>query len=73
MSKLGPRQVIFSIIESKCGVISTPWYTQPSSRTPAPLAGRYATMRPVSGRKSLAGFSAVTRHCIAQPRRLMLP
>ena len=67
-SKVRPRQVSLTSIESKCALISTPVSTvPPSSRTPAPPADRYAVMVPVSGRNPFAGSSVVIRHCSAAP------
>ena len=63
--KSRPRQVSLTSIESKCALISAPRLVPPSSRIPAPPGERYPVMRPVSGRKPLAGSSVVIRHCIA--------
>ncbi len=70
-SKVRPRQVSFTSIESKYAETSAPSVVPPSNRMPAPPGVRYAVMRPVSGRKSLAGSSVVMRHCIAAPRMRM--
>ena len=68
-SKVRPRQVSLVSIESKCAETSAPVYVvPPSSRMPAPPGDRYAVIRPVSGRKPLAGSSVVIRHCSATPR-----
>ncbi len=64
-----PRQVSLASIESKCGLISAPVYVvPPSRRMPAPPGERYVVIRPVSGRKLLAGSSVVIRHWSAAPR-----
>ena len=72
MSKVRPRQVSLASIESKCAETSAPVYVvPPSSRTPAPPGERYVVIRPVSGRKLLAGSSVVIRHWSAAPRSTM--
>ncbi len=70
--KSRPRQVSLTSMESKWALISVPaWVVPPSRRMPEPPGERYALIRPVSGRKPLAGSSVVMRHCSAAPRRVI--